>query len=93
VQEESLQQMVSFSTHIERNILDLLTTNCPGLVLSTSGEERLGRRKHCIIFNFIECSVQRKSTKTSPNNGSSSDYQGIRDSLGMVDWEMELRAY
>jgi hypothetical protein len=65
-QEEDLQQMVSFPTHIKGNILDLVITNCPDKVLDISDGGRLGKSDHCIIMVDINATFTDRSECRKP---------------------------
>jgi hypothetical protein len=61
VEEMFMQQLVDFSTHTKRNILDLVITNVQERIVDVREEGRLGRSDHVMIA--VEVSV--------PNNKQS----------------------
>jgi hypothetical protein len=89
-QKGDLQQMVSFPTHIKGNILDLVITNCPDKVLDISDGGRLGKSDHCIIMVDIECNIHRQVGVQKTLNWSRANYEGIKNQMARVDWEVLL---
>jgi hypothetical protein len=71
--------------------LDLLITNCPERVLTVTDEGRLGTSDHCIILSEIECDVRTTKQEEQTKNWSKANYQAMRETLRVVDWQAEIR--
>lgn len=70
VSEQSLIQLVDCPTHDKGNILDLLITNCPEIVLNISSETKLGKSDHCVLNVELDVNIERNITVSSKPNWS-----------------------
>jgi hypothetical protein len=62
-EEENMEQLVGFSTHIKGNVLDLVIPNSPEKVVSITDEGRLGKSDHCILLIEVEGPTMQKQDK------------------------------
>ena len=92
VSEQSLIQLVDCPTHDKGNILDLLITNCPEIVLNISSETKLGKSDHCVLNVELDVNVERNITVSSKPNWSKMDEDGLKKYLRGQNWQVILRA-
>jgi hypothetical protein len=90
ITEENMEQLVSFSTHVKGNVLDLVVTNCPERVVSISEEGRLGKSDHSILMIELECEVREKKEERKGYNWRKADMAGMREELDRTIWESEI---
>jgi len=90
VTEESLQQMVSFPTHLKGNTLDLVITNCPERIIDITDQGRLGRSDHCILHIVMESQLHIVSRDQAGRNWRKANMEALQSELASVPWEEEL---
>ena len=78
VQEENLEQLVTFPTHNKGNVLDLIITNMASQVISVFDDGKLGKSDHSIIIAEIKATKMLKKNKERTPNWNKADYHSIR---------------
>ena len=89
--ERGMEQMVSFSTHIKGNTLDLVLVDRTGSVNSVAPLGRLGRSDHEILWIEVANSEKLKPEKKYVKNWRKADWNEMRVRMGERDWAAELR--
>ena len=87
VQEENLEQLVTFPTHNKGNVLDLIITNMASQVISVFDDGKLGKSDHSIIIAEIKATKMLKKNKERTPNWNKADYHSIRTYLKHVNWD------
>jgi hypothetical protein len=90
VEEEGLEQLVEFSTHIKGNILDLAITNCPERFIGVSDEGRLGKSDHCMLLFEFEGSVNQVEAPENGRNWSKANMTGLEQKFNKTPWKRHL---
>ena len=85
-----MDQLVTFSTQVRGNILDLVLTNAPERVKHLSGGGRLGGSDHEIIDIRIECKGENELVK-EVKNWRRADWDRMRREMSNVNWTSEFR--
>ena len=89
-QEFSLEQMVDFPTHKKGNMLDLVLTNNPDIVILTEDCGRLGTSDHSMIYIELNCTINNQGNQESRRHWRGGDYDQIKQDIENVSWEEEL---
>ena len=90
VNEKLLDQMVYFPTHKAGNILDLVLTNNPNIVLSVEDAGLIGKSDHNMILVELNCTPMKKVNLQEIPNWQKADYKGINNSLKRFNWENDF---
>ena len=80
VEEEGLEQLVNFKTHIKGNILDLVLANHDDIV-SVEEIGRLGRSDHSIIKIEIQAVPLREEISENSRGWRRADWEGMKKLL------------
>ena len=88
IEEESLHQVVDFTTHIKGNILDLVITNCPEKIISIIDSGRLGKSDHSMLLIEVEGGKTGKERK-SGKCWNKANWPEFADYLN-VNWEGQI---
>ncbi len=91
VEEEGMEQMVNFSTHIKGNVLDLLITNCPDRIIDINDIGRLGKSDHVVLVVQLDVGLLENKLEDNPLNWRRADFEGIRREMGETNWNVELQ--
>ena len=85
-----LSQMVNIPTHIKGNVLDLVLTDRPDLILEIDDVGRLGKSDHVILQ--IKTLVKVKNNKTTEliPDWSKADIDKLKELLD-IDWGKEMK--
>ena len=90
VADAAMDQLVTFSTQVRGNVLDLVLTNIPERVREISDEGRLSSSDHTMLKVSVEVGPLRKVVK-EVRNCRRADWDGMRRQLATTDWRRELR--
>jgi hypothetical protein len=90
VADAAMEQLVSFSTQVRGNVLDLVLTNIPERVRDISDEGRLASSDHTMLKISVEVGPLREVVK-EVRNWRRADWDGMRRQLAATDWRRELR--
>ena len=91
-QDRYLTQHVNFPTHRGGNLLDLVFSTNPNLILSVTNDAQLGTSDHCIILINAGYGLDPVKTVESVYNYNKGDYHLLRKKLQDQDWEQELHS-
>ena len=86
LQDNYMEQLVDFKTHIKGNCLDLLITNIPGKVKEVCEMGRLGKSDHIIMQISLALAEQRESEPVVTKNWKRADWQKVRAGLSETIW-------
>ena len=86
LQDNYMEQLVDFKTHIKGNCLDLLITNIPGKVKEVCEMGRLGKSDHIIMQISLALAEQRESKPVVTKNWKRADWQKVRAGLSETIW-------
>ncbi len=78
VEEEGLDQLVGFPTHLKGNILDLVLSNITEKTVRVEESGRLGRSDHCIIKIEVYAELKIKNTVKRRFNWGRADWDSMR---------------
>jgi hypothetical protein len=90
VQENNLDQLINFRTHIRGNILDLVITNCADKILATNEAGKLGNSDHCIIETVINAGCEPAQCMREIICWNQANFENMRDELSLIDWQAEF---
>ncbi len=90
VQDNMMEQLVDFPTHIKENMLDLLLTNIPDRVEEVTDAGRLGKSDHVIIVTKIEVGRDSEEEKEPLPDWRRADWDTMRDELSNINWRARL---
>jgi Endonuclease-reverse transcriptase len=76
-----MEQLVTCSTHVRGNTLDLLITDCPERVVDVADEGRLGSSDHVILAARVAVNASPPRTGRELPDWGRADWQGMRDEL------------
>ena len=82
--------MVYFPTHKAENILDLVLTNNPNIVLNIEDAGLIGKSDHNMILVGLNCTPMKKENLQEISNWQKADYKGINNSLKRFNWESDF---
>ena len=82
--------MVYFPTHKAGNILDLLLTNNPNIVLSLEDAGLLGKSDNNMILIELNYTSMKKENLQKIHNWQKADYKEINNSLKRFYWERDF---
>ena len=82
--------MVYFPTHKAENILVLVLTNNPNIVLSIEDAGLIGKSDHNMILVGLNCTPMKKENLQEISNWQKADYKGINNSLKRFNWESDF---
>jgi Reverse transcriptase (RNA-dependent DNA polymerase)/Endonuclease-reverse transcriptase len=85
-----LEQLVTCSTHVRGNILDLVITDSPERVLDISEEGRLGSSDHVMLLTRVTVGAGTPPNVRAMPDWGRADWQGMRGELQQVDWNAAL---
>ena len=85
-----LAQLVEGPTHTKGNLLDLILTDMPHVVLNVKDEGRLGNSDHIMISAELDVDVGRDIMTGEKYNWSRADFDGIRDGLLKINWREKM---
>lgn len=88
---ENLEQLVDFSTHIKGNILDLVITNCPDIIVAVEDVGRLGTSDHVMINVTIGVGLKNTIPGEKRLNWNRANFGEIRQELAEIDWKRKLK--
>jgi len=86
----NFNQVVNYATHIKGNILDLVFSNEPDLILYSRPIGRLGTSDHEIIEVGLNLSKGTQSEERCFLDWSKADIQSMNNYLDNIDWEVEI---
>ena len=89
-EEQFLQQLVDFPTHIRGNILDLVLTNAADLIQEVTSEGRLGKSDHEVLGIRLNGNQPYRPNNIQLPNWNRADWDGMRQELREIDWYTEL---
>ena len=84
--------MVTFSTHIKGNTLDLVLTDKPDKILSVCTAGRLGRSDHEILVVELAVGPQGQKTKKTAKNWRRANWSAMREEMRNIEWNVELES-
>jgi endonuclease/exonuclease/phosphatase family metal-dependent hydrolase len=90
VEDSLMEQLVSFSTQVSGNILDLVLTNIPERIEEVSEEGRLGSSDHDMIGLKISCGATRVKAK-AVKNWRRANWEAMRNEMGRKNWRRLLK--
>ena len=88
--EAGMEQLVSFSTHVKGNVLDLILTNVPERVLEVEEAGRLGHSDHVMIAAKLSVGEGQEDKLRDQPDWNRADWSSMREELGNVNWRGEL---
>ena len=91
VNEKCLEQMVHFPTHKKGNILDLVLTNNPNIVLSVEDAGLIGKSDHNMILTELNCSPMKKENTQEIPNWSKANKNKISEMLLSYNWNQDMQ--
>ena len=85
-----MEQLVTFSTHIRGNRLDLLLTNIPERVVNVQEAGRLGHSDHTMIL--AQVTTNRAETRKAKEqlDWHRADWDSMRAAMANINWREEL---
>ena len=86
LQDNYMEQLVDFKTHIKGNCLDLLITNIPGKVKEVCEMGRLGKSDPIIMQISLALAEQRENEPVVTKNWKRADWQKVRAGLSETIW-------
>jgi hypothetical protein len=86
-QDEHLEQLVSFPTHIRGNCLDLLLTNVPERVEKIESVGRLGSSDHYMLQVEVMVGKQKEMATGMVRNWWKADWAAMRRDLEVSEWD------
>jgi len=81
-----MNQLVDFPTQVKGNVLDLVITDNPELILNVSDEGRLGKSDHSLILIEIDQSTTVKNRGGEVKNWRRADWEAIRRGISGTVW-------
>ena len=88
--EKLFEQMVDFPTHRAGNILDLVLTNNPGIILNVEDAGVLGTSDHNMIVVEINCNPMKRTSTQQVPNWSKADQGKMSDTLKSFNWTEDM---
>ena len=85
-QDNYMEQLVDFQTHIKGNCLDLVITNSPGLISEVRDAGRLGRSDHVILEFNLAIGENKQQEQVAVKNWKKADWDKIREGLRNTTW-------
>jgi Reverse transcriptase (RNA-dependent DNA polymerase)/Endonuclease-reverse transcriptase len=82
-----MEQLVTFSTHVRGNTLDLILTDCPERVVDVSDEGRLGSSDHVLIAARVTVKASPPPSSRGLPDWRRADWQAMRDELRRENWD------
>jgi hypothetical protein len=86
----NLKQLVSFPTHIQGSILNLVIVNNPEHVLDINDVERPGRSDHCMFELLVTGGAYHDQQSEEGYNWHRADMKKMRERMENVVWRNEL---
>ena len=87
MEEENLDQLVSFPTHVKGNILDLVVTNCSNKIISVEDVGRLGKSDHCILMTEIDIAQEGKCQAEVRHVWRRANWTAMKLLLRQIRWQ------
>jgi ribonucleases P/MRP protein subunit RPP40 len=82
-----MEQVVTCSTHVRGNTLDLLLTDCPERVIEVSDEGRLGSSDHVLLLARLTVKASPPPCSRGLPDWRRADWQAMRDELRRLNWD------
>ena len=86
-----MEQMVTFTTHIRGNRLDLLLTNVPERVVDVQEAGRLGHSDHSMILAKVNLNRQEVRKTKAQLDWNRADWTSMKADMAGVNWREELQ--
>ena len=90
VNENFLEQCITFPTHIKGNVLDLLIVNNPDLFHAAEDIGRLGKSDHVMIIIELRFGKRFVPSSQMIPSWKNANLDGIRNRLEDTNWDSEL---
>ena len=90
VADAAMEQLVTFSTQVRGNVLDLVLTNIPDRMREICDEGRLSSSDHTMLKVSVEVGPLREVVK-EVKNWRRANWDGMLRQLASTDWCRELR--
>ena len=90
--DKGLVQVVPFQTHTKGNILDLVLTNAPDLIINIEDNGRIGKSDHTMILIEIDTAVRRDFTTQLSPDWSKADVNLLKENFDSIDWNLALES-
>ena len=88
--ENNIHQAVEEPTHIKGNILDLVLTKNPELIVDLSVLDNLSKSDHNMILLEIQTNVSKNTTNEKIFDWNKADFNGIKNGMSEVNWKNEF---
>jgi len=85
VADAAMEQLVTFSTQVRGNVLDLVLTNIPERIRDISDKGRLSSSDHIMLKVSVEVGPRREVVK-EVKNWRHADWDGMRRQLASTNW-------
>ena len=86
MEEQLMEQLVTFPTQVSGNILDLVITNIPERIVDIFSGDRLGGSNHSAVHLSVALDLKRQEQKTV-FNWFKANFTGMKADLGTVLWQ------
>ena len=86
LQDNFMEQLVTFPTHTKGNCLDLVISNSPGLVKEVKDAGRLGKSDHMMLEIVMSIGATRQEEEVRVKNWKKADWSKIKEGLRNTNW-------
>ena len=90
--DKGLVQVVPFQTHTKGNILDLVLTNAPDLIINVEDNGRIGKSDHTMILIEIDTAVRKDFTTQFSPDWNKADINLFKENFDSIDWNIALES-
>jgi hypothetical protein len=91
VEDRLMEQLVTSSTHVRGNILDLVLTDIPEWVSEVTDEGRLGASDHVMLLTKIVIKSSPPATSRGLPDWRRAGWPAIKLALGRENWDQKMR--
>ena len=89
--DNDIHQAVEEPTHIKGNILDLVLTKNPELIVDLSVLDNLSKSDHNMILLEIQTNVAKNTTSEKVFDWQKADFNGLKNGMNEVVWNLEFQ--